>query len=240
MLTNQFDPQNPVATTHNILGSLQSTLQSTWQTVRGMQAFIQLLFDESGSLEPVWALSQSLVDSPAFQMAATKMKITPAVAAIMAERYQAPPHNLQDLLKYPQNSLGYIYAQHMQQWGFQPLEPVMPIDTETRYVEYRWQQTHDIWHVITGFDISEMGEIGLQAFYLAQFQLPLSSLLIANALISTTLLQPESLALLLNVIAQGYQMGKVAQPLIAQKWELAWEKPVNQWRAELHVLPITH
>jgi ubiquinone biosynthesis protein Coq4 len=78
----------------------------------------------------------------------------------------------------------------------------------------------------------------LQTFYLAQFQLPLSSLLIANALISATLFRPEALSPMLAAIVQGWEMGRLAKPLIAQKWEEAWEKPVARWRTELNVQPI--
>ena len=126
----------------------------------------------------------------------------------------------------------------MKQAGFQTLAAEVAIDSDTSYVENRWQQTHDIWHIITGFDTSEIGEIGLQAFYLAQFQLPLASLLIANALIATTVFQPDALSPLLKAIARGWEMGQIAKPLIAQKWEDAWEKPVSVWQAQLNVQPI--
>jgi ubiquinone biosynthesis protein COQ4 len=46
-----------------------------------------------------------------------------------------------------------------------------------------------------------------------------------------TLLAPQE-------IAQGWQMGQVAKPLFAQKWEEAWEKPLAQWQAELNLQPI--
>jgi ubiquinone biosynthesis protein COQ4 len=215
------------------------TTAHTWQqTLRGVKAFVTLLFDESGSLEPVWELSTSLVDSAAFQQAIATLKTTPEVAALLAERYVAPPHDLEALLHYPPESLGYQYATAMQRAGFQSFTPAIELDSDSRYVEYRWQQTHDIWHLVTGFDVSEIGEIGLQAFYLAQFQLPLASLLIANALIATTVWQPETLSPLLSAIAQGWQMGKTARPLIAQKWEAAWEKPLSVWQTELNLSPI--
>lgn len=218
--------------------SLGTLLQTATHTLKGLKAFVILLFDESGRLEPVWELSNSLVDSPAFQLAIAAMKATPETATFLAERYVAPPHDLEALLSYPPDSLGYIYAHQMKELAFAPIEAAIALDSDSRYVEYRWQQTHDIWHVITGFDTSAVGEIGLQAFYLAQFQLPLSSLLIANALISATVLQPESLNLLLGAIAQGWHMGKAAKPLITQKWEEAWEKSLVEWRAALNVHPV--
>jgi ubiquinone biosynthesis protein Coq4 len=219
--------------------NLFSTLKGWFQGVRGTAAFIQILFDESGNLDPIDELSLSLLESPAFALAVAEMKANPAIAALMDERYLAPPHDLALLRQLPPDSLGVVYAQSLEKSGFQPILAEIPITSDVTYVENRWQQTHDIWHVITGFDTSDIGEIGLQAFYLAQFRLPLSSLLIANALIGATLLKPEALSPLLTAIAQGWDMGQMAKPLIAQKWETEWEKPVAVWRQELNVQPIT-
>ncbi|MBW4443352.1 MAG: ubiquinone biosynthesis protein [Plectolyngbya sp. WJT66-NPBG17] len=183
-------------------------------------------------------MSNSLIDSSAFQLAIANMKTTPEIADVLTERYQAPPHDLEALLQSPEDSLGHVYACFIKLAGLQTIETENAIDSDTHYVEYRWQQTHDIWHIITGFDTSEIGEICLQAFYLAQFQLPLSSLLIANALISVTLWQPEMLNVMLSAISQGWQMGKTDRPLIAQKWEENWKRPVSLWRTELNVQPV--
>lgn len=215
-----------------------ASLKALLHAFKGTKAFVAMLFDESGSLDPVEELSSSLVDSPAFQLAVDRMKAAPEVAAIIAERYMAPAHDLDALLQLPPDSLGYAYASSLRQAGFQTLMASVAIASDTSYVENRWQQTHDIWHIVTGFDTSEIGEIGLQAFYLAQFQLPLASLLIANALIGATVLQPTALSPLLAAIAQGWDMGQQAKPLIAQKWEEAWEKPLAEWRSALNVEPV--
>ncbi|MCF4966411.1 Coq4 family protein [Nostoc sp. CMAA1605] len=213
-------------------------LSSLVRTIKGIKAFVTMLFDESGNLEPVWELSNSLVDSRSFQLAVTAMKTTPEVADIIQERYIAPRHDLTVLLQYPPDSLGYTYASTMKAYEFEVIDLNIEINSDNSYVEHRWQQTHDIWHIITGFDVTGIGEIGLQAFYLAQFQLPLASLLIANALIAATVLEPQTLSPLLRAIARGWEMGKNAKPLIAQKWEAAWEKPVEVWRKELNVQPV--
>lgn len=216
-------------------GQILTSVKDFFRTLRGTKAFLTLLFDDSGNLAPVLELSTTLIDTHAFHLAVEDMKAVPEVADIIAERYMAPSHNLEALLQYSKDSLGYAYASSLKQAGFQPLAAEVEIDSDASYVENRWLQTHDIWHIITGFDTSEIGEIGLQAFYLAQFQLPLASMLIANALISATLWQPEALSPLLSAIALGWEMGQTTKPLIAQKWEEAWEKPVSVWQAQLNV-----
>ena len=39
-------------------------------------------------------------------------------------------------------------------------------------------------------------------------------------------------------IFQGWKMGLKAKPLMAQKWEDHWEKPLAQWRSELGIVPV--
>lgn len=206
-----------------------------FQFLTALKAFFTLLTTDD--LDAVDELSLTLVHSPAFQLAAQEMKADPEVAALIQERYLPPAHDLDRLLQCPPDSLGHQYASSLQQKGFDRIDPELPVSSDTTYIEYRWQQTHDIWHIVTGFGTDGIEEIGLQAFYLAQFRLPLAALLIANALIKVTLLSPEEIPQLMKAIEQGWRMGLQAKPLFAQKWEQAWEKPVAQWQAELNLQP---
>lgn len=199
--------------------------------------FAMLAGDDS--LQTVGEMSDALVETPAFDLAAQHLQRDPACAKLIRDRYIPPNYDLNKLLTYPQNSLGYIYAAAIKGSGFDPnLHIGMTAASDAKYVELRLSQTHDIWHVITGFGTSAIGEIGLQAVHLAQFPYPLATMLIANSLMSSTLLYPEGLPSLLNAIAQGWQMGAKAGALFAQKWEDAWEQPLAQWQAELNIQPI--
>ncbi len=198
--------------------------------------FAMLAGDES--LQSVGEMSYALLEIPAFDLAAQHLNRDPACAELICDRYIPPAHDLDQLLTYPENSLGYIYATAMKKSGFDPnLHAGMTAKSDAHYVELRLSQTHDIWHIITGFDTSAIGEIGLQAFHLPQFPYPLATMLIANSLMASTLFDPKQLPSLLNAIAQGWQMGETSQALFAQKWEEAWDKPVTQWQTELNIQP---
>jgi ubiquinone biosynthesis protein COQ4 len=212
--------------------------QIHFQMLTILKSFTAMLAGDE-SLESVGELSAALVETPAFALAAKSLKSDPDAAALIRERYIAPPHNLDELLHYPDDSLGYIYATRMKKQGFNPdLYSYLKIDSDASYVEARLGQTHDIWHVVTGFDVSDLGEIGLQAFHLPQFPYPLATMLIANALVSNTLLTPDELPKLIQAIAQGLEKGGVAKSLFTQRWEEGWDKPLSQWQAELHIRPI--
>ncbi len=202
------------------------------------KSFIAMLMGDE-SLKSVDDMLYGLLETPAFDLAAQHLKRDPACAQLIGDRYIPPAHNLNQLLTYPENSLGYIYAKAMKKSGLTPnLHLGMTAESDAHYVELRLSQTHDIWHILTGFNTSGIGEIGLQAFHLPQFPYPLASMLIANSLIASTLFDPTQLPSLLAAIGQGWRMGETAQSLFAQKWEEAWDKPLTQWQTELNIQPI--
>ncbi|MBD2099992.1 Coq4 family protein [Leptolyngbya sp. FACHB-261] len=187
-----------------------------------------------------------LVNAPAYQLAVDELQQGDSTArAIIQERYSAPIPPLEMLLNLPQDSLGYVYATSLQAAGLKPLDadPSLfsweRVTSDVSYVEYRYQITHDLWHVVTGFDTSPLGELGLQAFYLAQFRLPSALVALVGGLVGFMVSSPEVLPVLISTLEQGWQMGKTAKQLIAQKWEESWEKPVSQWQEELNI-QITH
>ncbi len=203
-----------------------------------VKSSISMLLGDN-SLETVGELTDGLLETPAYDLVARYLNQDPACAALIRDRYIPPAHDLETLLILPPDSLGHIYAAQMKKTGFDPnLHAGMTATSDAEYVELRLSQTHDLWHIVTGFDTSIVGEIGLQAFHLPQFPYPLATMLVATSLISTTLREPETLPNLLDAIAQGLQMGKTAKPLFAQKWEAGWEKPLSQWQAELNIQPI--
>jgi ubiquinone biosynthesis protein COQ4 len=202
------------------------------------KSFVAMLMGDS-SLKAVDEMSYGLLDTPAFALTAEHLKRDPACAELIDNRYIPLAHDLDQLLTYPENSLGYIYAKAMKESGFDPnLHAGMTAESDAHYVELRLSQTHDIWHILTGFSTSFSGEMGLQAFYLPQFPYPLATMLIANSLIASTLFNPTHLPALIAAIGQGWRMGETAQALFAQKWEESWDKPLTQWQAELNIQPI--
>lgn len=205
-----------------------------------VKSSVSMLYGDN-SLETVGELTYGLLDTPSYDLMAQHLKQDPASAALIRDRYIPPAHDLDKLLTLPQDSLGYIYAAAMKKTGFDPnLHKGMVAESDAYYVEMRISQTHDLWHIVTGFDTSFIDEIGLQAFYLSQFAYPVGTMLVGNSLMSLTLREPEHLPQLIEAIAQGLQMGKTAKSLFAQKWEEGWEKPLTQWQAELNIQPIVN
>lgn len=193
---------------------------------------------DNTSLELVNGLSEALLETPSFALAAEHLRRDPACAALIEERWIPPAHNLVELAALPEGSLGQVYATALAELGYDPnLHAGMEPENDAVYVELRLGQAHGLWHMITGFDTPLLGEIALQAFHLAQFPYPLASTLTAQALLATTLLQPDQLPAPVGAIHSGLAMGREARPPFAQRWGEGWAKPLLQWRGKLQLWP---
>jgi ubiquinone biosynthesis protein Coq4 len=163
-----------------------------------------------------------------------RVRALPGVPELMAERYLAPPLDVDALARMPAGSLGHALAGHFLDHGFDPdyyrkVEVVSDLD----WVLMRMRQSHDIWHVVTGIGTDRVGEIALKAFELAQTWRPMAAVITCGGLLRYLLKDPEQMGTVLAGIGHGYQLGYRAQPLLAQRWECHWERPLAAWRQAL-------
>jgi ubiquinone biosynthesis protein Coq4 len=146
--------------------------------------------------------------------------------------------DLDALEQLPAGTLGHVYASQLRSQGLRPdsLIDRNPITTPQDYIVHRLRETHDIVHVLTGFGTDGAGELGLQAFNLAQNRSPLAVLLIFGGMLKS-LQDDEPLEPLLRALARGFQLGLEAPCVIARKLEEGWNRPLTDWQKEL-ALPV--
>ncbi|MBD1945448.1 hypothetical protein H6F50_24380 [Coleofasciculus sp. FACHB-712] len=211
----------------------------TPELLKGLEGFLAFI-DNGTDIEAVFDIAAALAKHKVSAAAITYLKSHPEIAQLFEEQYIAPTPNLEALLKLPEDSLGFAYASHMRAANLDPeFYRQVELQDDTSYLALRMRQTHDIWHTVTGFGTDPVGEIGLQAFTLAQNRSPLAVMLIA-AITLNTIKMNSDLNPLVRLIQQSYDLGDRAKPFLGQKWEEAWEKPLADWRAELNVTPFRH
>jgi ubiquinone biosynthesis protein COQ4 len=210
----------------------QTINRDFWKTIKGILALVK----DPENIDLVYDIEDGLSQNQATKFAVDRIKSLPGVVDLIEERYLAPAPNLDNLLQLPVDSLGYIYASYIQQSGFDPnFYRQMEIEDDIAYVLLRIRQTHDIWHIVTGFSTDVLGELGLKAFEFAQTRRPIAVVLVAGSLLKILFQAPDKLDKLTDAIATGYSLGIKAKPLFAQKWEEGWHKSLSQWRTELNI-----
>ncbi|MBE9030610.1 hypothetical protein IQ266_12800 [filamentous cyanobacterium LEGE 11480] len=138
--------------------------------------------------------------------------------------------DLELLVKLPPNTLGGAYARHLIQAG---LDPAAFITPGAGWLDQRTAIGHDIFHIITGFDATPVGEFGVAAFTLVQYRDLLNVFVLSFVPISLT--NPRWTMPLLRSLHRGFRMAWCSQPVVAYAVEDNWAKPLPLVRQELGI-----
>jgi ubiquinone biosynthesis protein COQ4 len=167
----------------------------------------------------------------------TDLCAEPESAQAITKRHRLGPINVQALAAMPVGTLGQIFGDHCQSKSLDPNLVSIPADNDEDYVMAHMFETHDIWHVVTGWGNDELGEIGLGGFYLAQMNLPLIALMLALILLNTIVRQPTTLRTRMDALVAGFQMGKEARSLFGVRWDQMWDLPLGDIRLTFGLTP---
>ena len=201
-------------------------------TLRGV---IGMLRNPEGT-ESVFDIEDGLKDTRAADGVVARVSRAPEVAEMMRTRYLAEPVDIDALEQLPEGTLGHGFARHILDHGFDPdYYRKIEVESDLDWVMMRMRQTHDIWHVVLGIDTSRLGEIAVKAFELSQTWRPLAAVITCGGMMRYLMKEPEQLGDAMAHISHGYQLGRLAEPFLAQKWEEAWDKPLVEWRAALNL-----
>lgn len=168
----------------------------------------------------------------------TRMALDPEGSALLEERpaIDSTSVDYSALRALPDGTLGRQYARFLDDNGLDPdlFQPPPGLPPLPSYVAKRIRQTHDLWHVVTGFGTDVPGEIGLQAFTYAQMRMPVSRVLVLLGLVRWGLRHPETIGL----VRRGRRMGRAAAFLPVVRWERWFDQPLDRVRRELGIVPV--
>lgn len=160
-------------------------------------------------------------------------KVSSEVAAKLQslEGYH-PPINLEQLNQYPPGTFGSEYANHMKANNLQPLNvsPELEDIARRNVFALRYVVTHDIFHVLLGFDTSYAGEIGVLAFASEQNYSPSLRISLWFAKLLYPILAPQQIKEIFANVKKGSEIAKKAEFLLAYRFEEYWEEPIDQLR----------
>jgi ubiquinone biosynthesis protein Coq4 len=162
-------------------------------------------------------------------------KSNPALdAKLLHLEHFAPKHDLVALRKMPVGSLGRIYARFLDDNGITPLEisPAMLARFADHPYAVRTTVTHDLHHVLTGFDAGLAGEVGVAAFMLGQGASTLGRYL-KNSLRIVPLISPLQASRIRHNQKLGERLGARAKLLIAEPLEDFFPEPIDVVRTRL-------
>lgn len=151
-----------------------------------------------------------------------------------------PKTDMPVLRTLPDGSLGREYARFLDAQGIEPF--VFSADIKQRFAKethaIRYLVTHDLHHMLGGFDAGLAGEAGVLAFTVGQKTFGSVPLLMLQLFLAM-LLSPTNMFRLWKNVRRGYKMGKGAKLLIGERIEEQYERPLADVRAD-YAIPNPH
>jgi ubiquinone biosynthesis protein COQ4 len=165
-------------------------------------------------------------------------KVSPKVTSKLQQVVEYyPVINLKQLSQYPQGSFGREYANYMQANQLKPLNisPELEDIAKRNLFALRYLVTHDIFHVLLGFDTTYAGEIGVLAFAATQNYSKSLQIGLWLARLVYPILAPQQIKAIFVNLDKGRELGKKADFLLGYRFEDHWEEPINDVRKRLRL-----
>ncbi|MBD2566558.1 Coq4 family protein [Anabaena lutea] len=241
-LSSIIDTDMNLSVTPELLKSLTPELLQIFtspELLKGLQAFFSFI-GNGVDIQGIFDLEDAFANQEVRAAQITYLKSIPEIAQIFEERYIGPTYNVEELIKLPEDSLGYAYASNIKAVNYPAgFYPKVEVLDDVSYYSLRMRQTHDIWHTVSGYGLTLFGGVGITVFQYAQNRDPLGAILLAGDILNNIKMHRD-LDTYMLIVHEAYNVARQAKPFLAQKWEEAWEKPLAEWRAELNVAPVTY
>lgn len=213
--------------------TVENTKQQ-WQDL-AFESFFNMVKAADGDFEAIDRLANSLNDSESLTKTIDVLSQNPQAKQAFLTRPCLGNVDLQKLHQLDRNTLGYVYANHMISNALNPLQ-AKAIDNDIQFFISHITETHDLWHVVTGCNTNILGEIQLEAFYVAQLYASRFWLaLLTKNLLKAVVCDIEVASQYMDAISQGWMMGQQAKPLFGIQWNSLWETPLQDIRASLNL-----
>lgn len=194
-----------------------------------------------------WALIQELRaaasdparvgDVPALKSELGGTRAAPEVEALLDDvRHYRPPLDLDALAALPAGTFGHEYARFLRDNGLSPIVLSGKLDPELvarNAFVVRYGIIHDMVHVLTGFDTSWPGEVGVWAYVGAQGYSRTFRLSALLALFAALVRCPLRLGEAWAAYKKGQEMAARSKLLLTLRLEDALGRDLDDVRAEL-------
>ena len=206
-----------------------------FQLLHLSRAFL-ILTRDPGRLDAIFGFVEDSYDPEMVEPVLEHMRAQPRGALALIQRPRLGRVDLAELGALPEGSLGRAFSEHMVSRGLDPAAlPVLEGQSEDEYVLAHLYESHDVWHVVSGFDTDVKGELGLQAFNLAQFPGYVALLILSAGLLNTLIFAKDEADARMEEIARGWWLGRRVKSFLGAPWADWWARPLAEVRADLGV-----
>jgi ubiquinone biosynthesis protein COQ4 len=201
---------------------------SLWTRVRTGLRALDVLKDDPGN--PYYGpLLNACMDSGTYAALARAWRASPEGRRLLDERPSLQGHelDLEALAALPEGTFGHALTRYFRDNGLEPFVTAFPVESDVDYLSKRYRETHDLFHVLTGYATDEPGEMELQAFVLGNLGVRQAVMILAYSI--PRRLRHKGLEGFLPYLGRlraAYRRGKRSRELLSVRYETLWAQPV--------------
>ena len=209
-----------------------STILRPFRSLRALYGVAALVHDPN-RLNEVFEMADALATPENLNPIIEDICRLPGPAGAFDDRHRLKI-DLPLLRQLPEGSFGRAFAAHMDANSLDPgAIPRLASPDAFSFFRAHLYETHDIWHVVTGFGTDWPSEMGLQGFYLAQLGGPLPAMLLMAGVLRIMTFERTASDRLLDLAARGWSLGKRGQPFFGVRWDDYWDVPLAEVRRQV-------
>lgn len=210
-------------------------MQNPISALRMVAAFTQIVRDPN-RLNDIFDLIDTIADDPVATAEFEAAFADPQVADAAARRVRVPDLSIDYLKTLPPGSAGDVASGFFRANGLDPAAlPRREAETDVKWLLAHVYETHDLWHVVSGFGPDVAGELGLQAFYAAQLNGPVPLAILSAGMMNTLIYAQAETRARLASIARGWALGTRVRSFVGLDWAELMSRPLADVRRELNV-----
>ncbi|MDI1481214.1 Coq4 family protein [Polyangium sp. y55x31] len=175
-------------------------------------------------------LVNACLDSETYAKLAEAWREIPETRRLLDERttLQGRELDLDALARLPPGTLGHEFVRYFRDNGIEPFVTTFPVTNDVDYLSKRYRETHDLFHLITGYATDEPGEMELQAFVLGNLGVRQAVLILAYA-VPRQLKRSglKDFGAYVGRLRAAYLRGRHSRELLSVSYEKLWEQPVS-------------
>jgi ubiquinone biosynthesis protein COQ4 len=136
--------------------------------------------------------------------------------------------DLEALARLSEGTLGHEFVRYFRSNGIEPFVTAFPVANDVDYLSKRYRETHDLFHVITGYGTDEPGEMELQAFVLGNLGLRQAMLILAYSIPRRIKREGfQDFGAYLGRLRAAYLRGRHSREMLSVSYDTLWEQPVS-------------
>jgi ubiquinone biosynthesis protein COQ4 len=175
-------------------------------------------------------LLNACLDGDTYAKLARTWRTSPEGRRLLDERpsLQGRELDLDALARLPEGTLGHEFVRYFRDNGIEPFVTAFPIETDVDYLSKRYRETHDLFHVITGYATDEPGEMELQAFVLGNLGLRQTIMILGFSLPGRIKeMGLKGFGAYMGRLRAAFRRGRRSRELLSVRYEKLWDQPVS-------------